>query len=98
MSSWQSEMTPEEWESTKMNRQEYEDRYGEKIIRCNIHGGYYIDSCDICEDEERVNIPKEEWVSECCESRPIGELDISEFGVTGFCGNCKDSVGFEPPW
>ena len=84
-----------------MDKQEYEERYGEKVIYCRTHNMSGIDSCVACdeeEEEEKINIPKEEWVSECCGSHPIGDLDISEFGVTGYCGNCKDNTGFEPPW
>ena len=85
-----------------MDKQEYEERYGEKVIYCKIHNMSGIDGCVVCDDEDKdlyiLNTPKEEWVSECCGSKSILELDISEFGVTGFCGHCHDAVGFEPPW
>ena len=41
------------------------------------------------------------WVSECCDSIPIGELDIStvsyggtEYYRVGFCSTCKDNCIF----
>ena len=37
------------------------------------------------------------WVSECCESVPIGELDMSTVpygGPSGFCGSCRDNCIF----
>jgi len=82
-----------------MDKYDYEERYGEKVIYCRVHNLSGIDGCVACDDEDKeVNIPKEEWVSECCGSKPISELDISDFGVTGFCGSCHGAVGFEPPW
>ena len=35
-----------------IGREEYEERYGEHIIRCNVHGGTHIDSCPICEEND----------------------------------------------
>ena len=83
---------------SSMDKQDYEEMYGEKVIYCSVHNASGIDGCVACEEEERMDIPEEDWVSECCASKPIGELDISKFGVTGRCGKCEDLVGFEPPW
>lgn len=71
-----------------MDKREYEERYGEKVIWCRRHRMSGVGGCEACDDEE-------EWVSECCGSTSIGELDISTFGTTGFCGCCKDSAVFE---
>lgn len=104
-----------------MDKREYEERYGEKVIWCCRHSMSGIEGCVACDDEESdaVNsvvpfssafrdeepVPEKydyigppvhkEWVSECCGSTSIGELDISVFGTTGFCGCCKDSAVFE---
>ena len=33
-----------------------------------------------------------EFLSECCDSKPI--LEIDEVTMTGFCGHCLDTAGF----
>jgi hypothetical protein len=38
-----------------IGREEYEERYGEHVIRCNVHGGTHIDSCPICEEEDMAD-------------------------------------------
>ena len=73
-----------------MDRREYEERYGEHVGMCKIHGTV-LGSCDICEGEP-------EWRSECCNAFPIGELDESTTqygGPSGFCGHCHDNCIFE---
>ena len=40
------------------------------------------------------------WLSECCDSYPILEVDESTIpygGATGFCGHCLDTTGFYNP-
>ena len=64
----------------------YEERYGESVGRCRIHHCQVIDNhCDLCFSEI-------EWLSECCDSSPSEEIDMST--LTGFCSNCRDQVVF----
>jgi len=73
-----------------MYRREYKEHYGEYIGRCIIHGTI-LGVCDICENEAI------EWVSQCCEAFPMGELDESTIkfgGPSGFCSNCHDNCTF----
>jgi len=47
-------------------------------------GQHYIDADDY-------------WLSECCDARPIGEMDFSTWnygGPSGFCGHCLDNCIF----
>ena len=46
-----------------LDRREYEERYGEHVGMCKIHGTV-LGSCEICEGEP-------EWLSECCSAPPI---------------------------
>jgi len=34
------------------------------------------------------------YLSECCDSSPSGELDETIHGITGFCSRCKDNAIF----
>lgn len=62
------------------------------------------DLCDLCEyDREQLTASTElagakpadfEWLSDCCASTYILELDESEYGTTGFCLHCGDSTAF----
>ena len=77
-----------------MDRREYEERYGEHVGMCRIHGTV-LGSCDICEGEP-------EWISECCDAPPIeaGGIGIDEStiqygGPSGFCSRCHDNCIFE---
>jgi len=74
-----------------MDRREYEERYGEHVGMCKIHGTV-LGSCDICEGES-------EWLSECCDAFPLGDiLDESTIpygGPSGFCSRCHDNCIFE---
>jgi len=63
-----------------------ESIYGERIGRCRVHKIQVVDDyCDLCFSEI-------EWLSECCDSSPSEELDIST--LTGFCSNCREQVVF----
>jgi len=74
-----------------MDRREYEERYGEHVGMCKIHGAV-LGSCDICEGEP-------EWLSECCDAVPMEDmLDESTLpygGPSGFCSRCHDNCIFE---
>jgi len=74
-----------------IDRREYEERYGEHVGTCRIHGTV-LGSCDICEGEP-------EWLSECCDAPPYGiEIDESTIpygGPSGFCNRCHDNCIFE---
>ena len=36
-----------------------------------------------------------EWLSECCEASPIGEVDESvNYNPIGFCSKCLEGCGF----
>jgi len=40
-----------------------------------------------------------DWISECCEAEPFGELDMSTVnhgGPSGFCNRCLDNCIFVP--
>jgi len=34
------------------------------------------------------------YLSECCDASPSGEVDKTIHGITGFCGRCKDNAVF----
>ena len=34
------------------------------------------------------------YLSECCDASPSGEVDKTIHGITGFCGRCKDNTVF----
>jgi len=37
-----------------------------------------------------------EWLSECCEAVPVGEVDEANvnYGISGFCSKCLEACGF----
>lgn len=83
-----------------IGREEYEERYGEHVIRCNVHGGTHIDSCPICEEEEMSD--KETFTCATChygsqEIQDFIEVHIlvevpEEFGDTYLlCHSCYDN-------
>ena len=61
-----------------MDRQEYEEYYGERVIHCNIHDRYYgtrsIDSCSICEEEA-----KEEMEMSICVTCHYESTEVEDF-------------------
>ena len=34
------------------------------------------------------------YLSECCDASPSGDVDKTIHGITGFCGRCKDNTVF----
>ena len=57
------------------------------------------DLCDLCEyDREQILARFEnaefEWLSDCCDSTYLLELDESIHGTTGFCQHCGDNASF----
>ena len=34
------------------------------------------------------------YLSECCDAPPSGEVDETIHGIIGFCGRCKDNTVF----
>ena len=77
-----------------MDRREYEERYGEHVGTCKIHGTVIDHFCEPCE-----GFP--EWLSECCSAPPIeaGGIGIDEStipygGPSGFCSRCHDNCIF----
>lgn len=81
-----------------LDRREYEERYGEHVGTCKIHGTV-IDGCQICDMENG----EPDWRSQCCDAPPFyveGAIDLDEStirygGPSGFCSRCKDTVIFE---
>ena len=72
-----------------MDRQDYEERYGEVVGRCNIHNIQVIDnSCDACEEEQALEHECKDFVSQCCSG---GKHEY----VEDVCGKCLDNTGFE---
>jgi len=37
-----------------MSKKDYEDYYGEAVIRCKVHGITAIDSCPACDEENEI--------------------------------------------
>ena len=79
-----------------MDRQEYEEYYGEHIGTCSKHGTV-IESCQLCEDGE----DEPDWRSQCCDASPfygegIIDIDYSTLPTpSGFCSHCHDNCLFE---
>ena len=59
-----------------IGREEFEERYGEHVIRCNVHGGTHIDSCPICEEEEMAD--QEDFICTTCHYRSKELQDFIE--------------------
>jgi len=48
-----------------MSKDEYEEYYGEQVVRCRVHGITAIDSCPVCdeldqEEEDKIEAEVEE--------------------------------------
>ena len=41
-----------------MSKDEYEEYYGEQVIRCRVNGITAIDSCPACDELEEIFRPK----------------------------------------
>ena len=78
-----------------MDRQEYEERYGEKVIYCTRHGMSGIDGCIACDQEEREE--EIEMVTKCITCGYQSSEDefqlvkIQEVGTSNpVCQSCYD--------
>lgn len=83
-----------------MDRREYEERYGEHVGTCSIHGTV-LGSCSACEQDEGCE-GNPDWRSQCCDAPPfyadgyIEDIDYSTLPTpSGFCRQCKDKTLFE---
>ena len=77
-----------------LDRREYEERYGEHVGTCKIHGTV-LDGCAICDGDSEPD-----WRSQCCDASPFyaeGAIDIDESSKppSGFCSHCLDNCTFE---
>jgi len=76
-----------------IGREEYEERYGEHVIHCNVHGGTHIDSCPVCEeldDMESTTCTTCNYKSK--EKEDFVEVTIQETGeVSPVCHSCYDN-------
>jgi len=78
------------------DRQEYEERYGERVIYCTRHKMSGVDGCIVCEDEER-DMEDTEMVTKCVTcGYPSSEdefitVEIKETGGSNpICQGCYD--------
>ena len=73
-----------------MDKEAYEERYGEKVIYCRVHQLSGIDSCIACEEEERG---EEEMVTVCatCDYKSSEDEFISVGNPNVMCPSCYDS-------
>jgi hypothetical protein len=74
-----------------IGREEYEERYGEHVIHCNVHGGTHIDSCPVCEEEDMAEKPTIICVT--CRYESKDEEDFIE--GTPLCHSCHDNYMIE---
>ena len=79
---------------SRMDKYEYEERYGEKVIYCTRHYRSDIDSCAACDEEERED---EEPVSICVTCRyesaedEFITVEIKRTGESSLvCQSCYD--------
>lgn len=71
-----------------MDKQDYEERYGEKVIYCTRHGISGIDGCIACDQEENAEVV--EMVTTCVTCHYKSSED--EFQVIHSNDTGKDSL------
>ena len=82
-----------------MDKYEYEERYGEKVIYCNRHNMSGIDGCVACDEEEREN--REMITCVTChykskEQEDFVQVTITETGKDNpVCQGCYDNYMIE---
>ena len=80
-----------------MDKYEYEQTFGERVIYCSIHNYNGIDGCIACDDEEREIGESKEVVNKCVTcGYPSSEdefitVEIRETGKSSLiCQGCYD--------
>ena len=80
-----------------MDKYEYEQTFGERVIYCPIHSIHGIDGCIACDDEEREIGESKEVVNKCVTCGYLSSEDefttveIKETGESSLvCQSCYD--------
>jgi len=76
-----------------IDKQEYEERYGDHVGYCRVHHITVLDTCQLCEDDE-ANVSKYEECAQCHSVDTKEDYTWTEIDgeLRLLCWDCTDTI------